>query len=116
MKYLKPNNPILLWHNSWKISPLYKTTNAYDELMWALEIDFANKIDAYTTELLIKLKFENGSNVSTKVIPAIIDETGQYNTCFTDWLEGNSDVYIEWICPISYVAELMDPIKSSDES
>lgn len=106
MKYLKPNKPILLWDNKWNKSPKWKTTNAYEELQWMLD-ELTNNIQADCSEVLVRLSFEYSNNTSSIVIIATKDDFSGYNVGYTDWLEGNPNVYINWICPVSYTAELM---------
>ena len=113
MNYLKPTKPILLWNSTWDKSPKWKTTNAYDELQWILE-ELTCKIQAECSEVLVKLKFDHGSTTDAEVITVITDEFGQYNTCLNDWLEGRPSVYIEWICPVSYVADLMSNVENKE--
>lgn len=108
MKYYKPKEKLLLWDKSWTKSPCWKTTNGYDELKFVLQtfeqFDFIP--ECTDDSLIIKLYFEYENSAVEDVITCIT-EYGGYNTCLTDWIEGNPTIYIEWICPISHVAELM---------
>lgn len=64
-------------------------------------------IDDVIFNLSLKYEFENEA-VSETFIPEIYE--GGYNSGYTDWWEGQQEVYLNWVCTIELVEILMSNI------
>lgn len=61
-------------------------------------------VDDVIFNLSLKYEFENKA-VSETFIPEIYE--GGYNSGYTDWWEGQQEVYLNWVCTIELVEDLM---------
>lgn len=87
-------------------------TTPYDVMDKILNI-VANRdfgiIDDVIFNITIKYDFEKES-VPESFIPEIY-ECG-YNSGYTDWWEGQQEVYLNWICSIEFVENIMNSMEN----
>ena len=75
-----------------------------DQILNILSTKEFGIIDDVIFNLGLKYKFENDL-IDETFIPEIYE--GGYNSGYTDWWEGQQEVYLNWVCTIELVESLM---------
>lgn len=78
-----------------------------DRILYILATKEFGVVDDVIFNLGLKYKFENNL-ISETFIPEIYE--GGYNSGYTDWWEGQQEVYLNWVCTIELVESLMSNI------